>query len=68
MSAQQRESYLGDGLYARDDGFMIWLRAPRGNVDHEVALEDSVLDELFRFIEQKRSVKITVVRAEGRKS
>ena len=37
------ETYLGDGLYASFDGDMFKLRAPRGHVDHWVALEPSVL-------------------------
>jgi hypothetical protein len=32
------ESYLGDGLYARFDGYSIWLRAPREHGDHVVCL------------------------------
>lgn len=44
------ERYLGDGLYARFDGFSFWLRAPRENGDHYVALEPHVLAEFQRFI------------------
>lgn len=55
-----KETYLGDGLYASDDGWMFWLRAPREDGDHRVALESEVLDEFFRFIEKSRGVKITV--------
>jgi len=36
------ETYLGDGLYASYDGFMITLRAPRTNGDHWVGLEPEV--------------------------
>lgn len=43
------ETYLGDGLYARNDGWMIWLRAPRTGMDHEVALEPQIFEELLRF-------------------
>lgn len=43
------ETYLGDGLYASFDGFMIRLRAPRGPVDHEVYLEPEVLKTLMGF-------------------
>lgn len=57
------ETYLGDGLYARDDGFQIWLRAPRENGDHEVALEPSVLSEFMSFLERSRGVKISVQKA-----
>lgn len=44
-----REVYLGDGLYARYDGFALWLRAPREHGDHVVALEPQVLREFLRF-------------------
>lgn len=36
---EQRETYLGDGLYASFDGYQITLRAPRGGGDHWVALD-----------------------------
>jgi len=54
------ETYLGDGLYASDDGFMLTLRAPRENGDHWVGLEDEILHNLFKFLERSRGVKITV--------
>lgn len=34
-----RETYLGDGVYASFDGWQICLRAPRENGDHVVYLE-----------------------------
>ena len=40
---KQQESYIGDGLYASFDGFMITLRAPREHGDHVVALEPLIL-------------------------
>lgn len=43
------EVYLGDGLYARNDGWMIWLRAPRMDGDHEVAIEPDVFAGLLKF-------------------
>ena len=36
------EIYLGDGLYASYDGWMIKLRAPREDGDHVVYLEPTV--------------------------
>jgi len=39
----KKEVYLGDGLYASFDGYSFWLRAPRENGDHEVALEPEIL-------------------------
>lgn len=44
------ETYLGDGLYASDDGFAITLRAPRGDGDHHVVLEPRVLDAFLRWL------------------
>lgn len=45
------ETYLGDGLYASYDGWMLKLRAPRPEGDHWVALEPEVLAALIRFVE-----------------
>ncbi len=58
----RREVYLGDGLYARDDGYSFWLRAPRFEGDHEVALEPDVMQEFLRFVERSRGLKITVTK------
>lgn len=44
------ETYLGDGLYARWDGYAVWLRAPREHGDHCVALEPQVLDTFLQFV------------------
>lgn len=61
---QKGRVYLGDGLYAEDDGFMFTLTAPRDNEDHYVALEPDVLDTFLRFIEKSRGLVITVERSE----
>lgn len=45
------ETYLGDGLYASFDGSVLWLRVPRENGDHLVALEPEVWLELVKFVE-----------------
>jgi hypothetical protein len=39
-------TYLGDGVYASFDGYQIWLRTPRENCWHEIALEPPVLEAL----------------------
>ncbi len=44
------ETYLGDGLYASFDGYHVWLRAPRENGDHVIALEPEVLKNFEKFI------------------
>jgi hypothetical protein len=46
----QKETYLGDGVYASYDGFQIWLRTPREEGDHRIALEPEVL---ARFLEYR---------------
>jgi hypothetical protein len=45
-----KETYLGDGLYASFDGYMITLRAPRENGDHFVCLEPEVLAALQTYV------------------
>lgn len=48
------ETYLGDGLYASFDGWQIILRAPRMGVDHMVALEPEVYQQLLLFVGRLR--------------
>lgn len=48
------ETYLGDGLYASFDGYTIWLRAPREDGDHTVALEPEVLASLITYSRRVR--------------
>jgi hypothetical protein len=43
------EQYLGDGVYASFDGYQIWLRAPREEGDHRIALEPSVFRALLEY-------------------
>ena len=43
------ETYIGDGVYASFDGFMIKLRTQRDNGDHVIYLEPNVYDDLVRF-------------------
>ncbi len=47
----ERETYLGDGLYASFDGYQVQLRAPRENGDHEVFLEQSTLQAFLEFLD-----------------
>lgn len=61
MTQAMSERYLGDGLYASDDGYNIHLRAPRDGGDHYVSLEPEVLESFFHFVEKMRGVKITVI-------
>src|SRR5882672_311055 len=48
----QHETYLGDGLYASFDGFIIKLRAPREGGDHWVGLEPDVFAALVEYQKQ----------------
>ena len=50
-----KESYIGDGLYASFDGWQFKLRAPRGDGDHEVFLDQNTLDEFLRYVERTKS-------------
>jgi hypothetical protein len=52
-----KEVYLGDGLYASFDGWMIRLRAPREGGDHEIFLEDDVCANLVRFVKSLDDTK-----------
>jgi hypothetical protein len=47
----ERETYIGDGLYASFDGFQIRLRAPRDGGDHEVYLDQSTLQAFMQFLD-----------------
>ena len=40
--------HLGDGAYARSDGWYLWVEADRDGITHRVALEPSALIELVR--------------------
>ena len=46
------ETYLGDGLFASFDGFQFYLRAPRSEGDHIVALEPEVLTAFLAFVQR----------------
>ena len=54
MTREEKVEYLGDGLYVSWDGYAIWLRAPREDRDHEVALEPEVWEKLVLFVEGLR--------------
>jgi hypothetical protein len=52
-----QEHYLGDGLYVCFDGHSVWLRAPRGNGDHRVALEPAVLAGFIQWTQPIRDAQ-----------
>src|SRR5260370_11469933 len=49
-TVSDKETYLGDGLYASCDGCQICLRAPRDGIDHFVYLEPAVLVAFERYV------------------
>jgi hypothetical protein len=46
------ETYLGDGLYASFDGWLIKLRAPRIGGDHWVGLEPEIVARFLQWLEK----------------
>jgi hypothetical protein len=58
------ETYLGDGLYARIDAGAIWLRAPREDGDHMVALEPEVFAALCKLAQKSGLVPQTQPQSE----
>jgi hypothetical protein len=48
------ETYLGDGLYASFDGWMLTLKTSREDGEHWVGLEPEVLEALLQFVERLR--------------
>jgi hypothetical protein len=45
-----KETYLGDGLYASFNGTVVKLRAPRIECDHEVYMEARELGAFLAFL------------------
>jgi hypothetical protein len=50
LPERDAETYLGDGLYASFDGFRVWLRAPRPEGDHRVAMEPDTWLALHKWV------------------
>lgn len=50
LPKQGVEEYLGDGLYASFDGWIVWLRAPREDRDHLVALDPDTYRALRNWV------------------
>lgn len=48
-----KETYLGDGVYASFDGYQIWLRAERDGIQHRIAIESEVYDSLVAYVKAK---------------
>jgi len=52
----RKETYLGDGVYVSFDGYQIWLRVPREDGDHVIALDPYVYKALDQYA---RSIRKT---------
>jgi hypothetical protein len=50
---EEREVYLGDGLYASFDGYQFALWASREDGDHVVYLDPGVLKAFLAFIKAR---------------
>jgi hypothetical protein len=54
MTDRQKETYLGDGLYASiEQDYMVRLRTPR-DVDHVVYLEPEVLQNFLNWLKHEK--------------
>lgn len=47
----EQEKYIGDGVYAKFDGYQIWLGAERDGINHNIALEPDVFSNLVAYAE-----------------
>jgi len=52
-----KHRYLGDGLYARDDGYALILYAQREEGVHWVSLDDHVLCRFLELVKEIRGEK-----------
>lgn len=57
--------YLGDGLYAHDDRFMLTLVCDRENGQNWVGLEPEVLVAALQLVANTRKLKITIENQDG---
>jgi hypothetical protein len=51
------EEFIGDGLYVSFDGWQIWLRTPRPEGDHRIAMEPDVWRSLRAWIDHYPRLK-----------
>jgi hypothetical protein len=56
------KTYLGDGLYAKDEGFQFELSARNVDGDHVVYLDDETLQQFFAFICESRRLKMVITK------
>lgn len=62
MSNGIQKAYLGDGVYAADNGWEILIETERENGRSYIYLDDAVLDSLLRLVERTRGLKIRIER------
>jgi hypothetical protein len=43
--------YIGDGVYASYDGYHIWVKTNRDGMEHSIALETEVFNDLIKYRE-----------------
>jgi hypothetical protein len=49
MPDDERQEYIGDGVYASFDGYTVWLHTDRAGGRHWLALEPEVMRSLNDF-------------------
>jgi hypothetical protein len=64
-SEKMEKTYLGDGLYAQDDGFQITLSTDRCGDEHFVCLDGPTLMAFIQFLQRSRSVNIKITKVES---
>lgn len=65
MDQDKKHTYLGDGLYALDQGFQFELTpTPGGDGQQSVYLDDHVFKAFLDFAAHSRGLKITISRTE----
>ncbi len=50
-----KKEYLGDGVYIRGDGFGVWLKTDRGDVEHMIYLEPDLIKKLVAYMQGEDS-------------
>lgn len=45
----EKETYIGDGVYASFDGYQIWLRTVRDDAEHMIAIDHRTFEALYQY-------------------
>lgn len=51
------DKYIGDGLYANNDGFAVTLYTERGNGRHYVVLEPEVIESFLQYLREQGIIR-----------